>query len=240
MTEVVYNFDDVQDLILKKAIPYAASIRFDSSINFEFQVATLYSSALELGWACLVLIEKRIGYYSWTTLRSFLEVYVEVKNLINDEKYLLNRELSDEKQLHLQMRHAKQGNPYFKLIAENHKLDAKIEAHRERIQELERSGAEKLTVERKFQIANESEVYDGLYRMLSKHVHPTKSGLRARHVDFEQEPPKLKAMDHGDAENFHMVTHSLFELIVGLSKIVHFHFQTGLEEEFQLKAADTR
>jgi len=238
--EAIYCFEDVQDLILEKAIPHAEEIKFDASNDFQFHIVTLYASSLELAWACLALIEQRLGYFSWITLRSFLEAYIEVKNLINDESYLQHRELENEKTSLLQLRHAKDGNRYFRLIAKDPKLDEKIDIHKASVLKLKNAGVDKLSIERKFELAGEKEIYDGLYRMLSKHVHPNKAGLISRHVDFEHDPPKLKAMDHGGFEDFGMVTHYIYQLILGLSQVVHHHFGTGLEGKFDLMNADSQ
>lgn len=217
-----YTYEEAEKLIIETLIPEAQSLRFDFKNWRDFSIAASYVSTLELGYAVLKLIDGNLGYHGYNLARAMLLAAVETKNLIDSPEYALNFELSLEKSTLRKLKFAKSGNPYLAAIGQMENLDELIADKQAKCDELFSNGARVLPDEQKFVRADAKDIYDGLYREFSQHVHGGTSALISRHARFEigDEHFDMTAFNHGGKENFLSMTTTIHELLVGLAKEV--------------------
>lgn len=140
----------------------------------------LFCSLIELAQSFFKLSNEHLNTGSLSIYRSFLEHYVDLVNLRNDESYVLIMELADAKSRLKQLEQAQAGNIYFKSIksyANDGIPKIKIE-----ISELQDKLNKKMFhISEKFEMAGMINEYNGIYNLLCSDTHSSVSSLFNRH-----------------------------------------------------------
>lgn len=155
-------------------------------------IITLYASLLEYMNTARVLMTKRISAGDDAIFRSFLEGFVDLKNLISDPDY--HKSLLLEFHIAWAKVHkaAKAGNEFFSKIATDvDQAENEIE-HDRIIAELRAAGIRKLQVRDKFTKAGLEQEYNAIYAFSSREVHNSFGALMRRHVSENDEGVTLR------------------------------------------------
>ena len=167
---------------------YSLEITFDKKDSVDRNIIALYGSIIELTGSCIILVDKKMISAVPILLRSILEAYVDLINLINDPKYAHNLEVSYLKEWLRLLQQAKKGkNQYLKQISEADTLDDSIKDWTEQKEKLNKDGYKALTKENKFKLAGLEDEYYSIYNSLCSDSHNNLRSLMGRHIEFDDE-----------------------------------------------------
>ncbi|MFA0672365.1 DUF5677 domain-containing protein [Vibrio splendidus] len=185
--------------VLKKAIEFANEhiVQLEMQNNYKYHAYSvgLYCSLIELSQSFEILTRGYVHTGALVLFRSFMEHYVDLKNLRNSEEYIDVLDL-DNGYSHLkQLNHAKDGNPYFSSLV--YLADTEIP----RIQEENKRLAEKLGKKRylildKFELAGMEDEYKGLYTYLCCEAHSSLSSIVKRHFRKDDAKDHVELVVH--------------------------------------------
>ncbi|TBT15689.1 hypothetical protein D5E83_23965 [Vibrio parahaemolyticus] len=107
--------------VLKKAIEFANEhvVQLEMKNNYKYHAYSvgLYCSLIELSQSFEVLTRDYVHTGALVLFRSFMEHYVDLKNLRNSESYVDVLDLDNGSSHLKQLKQAKDGNPYFSSLA---------------------------------------------------------------------------------------------------------------------------
>lgn len=185
--------------VLKKAIEFANEhvVQLEMQNNYKYHVYSvgLYCSLIELSQSFEVLTRGYVHTGALVVFRSFMEHYVDLKNLRNNECYVDVLDL-DNGRTHLkQLKHAKDGNPYFSSLV--YLADTEIPLIKEENRKLaEKLGKNKYSVFDKFQMAGMGNEYKGLYAYLCSEAHSSLSSIVKRHFRKDDAKDYIELVVH--------------------------------------------
>lgn len=134
----------------------------------------------------IVLLAKDAKYFdAKILLRSTLEHFVDLKNLVADDSYQLHFQKPFLKGMAQKLREAEKGNPFFARIEREIPIPDELENISSKLDEVNELGGEELRIWQKFERAGMRSEYESQYRSLSNQSHPTYSGIIERHFDVD-------------------------------------------------------
>ncbi|WP_413692284.1 DUF5677 domain-containing protein [Psychromonas sp. KJ10-2] len=176
--------------LLDKAIEFSneniTKFQFSTRNKYQSYSVGIYCSVLELSQSFSTLIENKNYTGSLSVYRTFLENYVDLKNLKNDSQYTDQLDHDNLSNLKKDLASAKSGNPFLKSIAKY--ADKKIPELTTDIKALKSSMVVKpLRIRGKFESANMENEYFGLYPKLCSEAHCSVSAILDRHFSLDIE-----------------------------------------------------
>lgn len=162
-------------------------------------VLGLYASLVEYVNCALTLAGKKISAGDDVIFRSFLEGFVDLKNLLNVENYNLHLQLEHDMNWDRVLKAAADGNPFFETIALSADRVDRHAEHNENIHNLRRAGITKLTVKEKFKLAGLEQEYGSIYAFSSREAHNGLGALMRRHFVEDGKNYVIK-LNHWDAD----------------------------------------
>lgn len=179
--EVVHRLE----VLLEAARHGTADLVFDRRNRQHVCVMALNCTVQELATGCLILFKPNNGSCIPILLRTLLEAYVDIKNLLKNPNYVKNMDrswLASNFNLVKAVKEKGMDNPYFTQAAQNPEL-GNIVAEKGRAQEeMKSAGYALLTVEKRFELAGEADRYRGVYSHLCSHAHNNLNALEERHL----------------------------------------------------------
>lgn len=139
---------------------------FDKMHKLHQSVITLYGSIFELTGSCICLVDNQMATGIPILLRSLLEAFIDLSNLIKNPKYGHNLELDRLDQWIRLLRESKTNNSYLKYFKQVSDLDSLISQYEAEKKVLEDKGHKNLKIIEKFEIAGMSEEYKSIYVVL--------------------------------------------------------------------------
>ena len=192
-------------------------------------IVALYSSLIQFTGSMVLLVENPRGHIAVpSVLRSFLEAYVELRNLLNDSDYIDNMSAQFCEQQIKVLKEAREGNRYsLALIGDSRAkdLDVEIENYENQLKELEAKKRKPLNVKERFQRAELLQEYKSLYAWLSCDVHCNPSALMRRHVG-----PDSKVVYYKEDQTPEYIDWQLAwtaEMLLDASAKIHTAFESG-------------
>ncbi|MFS1876503.1 hypothetical protein BCT30_02910 [Enterovibrio norvegicus] len=176
--------------LLNNAIKFSneniTNFQFSTRNKYQSYSVGIYCSTLELAQSFSTLIESKNYTGSLSVYRTFLENYVDLKNLKNDQKYTDQLDYDNLSNLKKDLTSAKSGNPFLKPIAKY--ADQKIPELTTNIKALKSSMVVKpLRIRGKFENANMQNEYLGLYPKLCSESHCSVNAILDRHFSLDIE-----------------------------------------------------
>lgn len=160
-------------------------LSFNKGHPLHRNIVALYGSIIELTGAVIALVDQRLTTGVPVLLRSTLEAYVDLQNLIDAPTYGYALELGHIKEWINLLNEAKTGrNEYLASINESPDLDARITEWTNQKIALERRGHRSLKIYQKFQRAGMEKEYKSLYNSLCCDAHNNLRALVDRHVEI--------------------------------------------------------
>lgn len=203
--------------VLKKSIEianeYVVQLEMQNNYKYHAYSVGLYCSLIELSQSFEMLTKDYIHTGALILFRSFMEHYVDLKNLRNNENYIDVIDLDNGYSRLKKLRQAEDGNPYFSTLACLASTEIPL------IQEENKKLTEKLNKKRytildKFQLAGMENEYKGLYAYLCSEAHSSLSGIVKRH--FRKDDTKdhvvlvVHASEARDSDIFYVSNMALY------------------------------
>lgn len=162
------------------------AVHFDPTDPQHLCSVALHGTLLELSRALVTLLKLGDATGTPILLRSMLEAYVDLSNLVSDRAYVDRMGAAWQRQ---RLRLAKaahdrgEGNPFLASIAGYKDLPAELEEIKANLDKLKKEGAGELTIRERFERAGEQDRYDSVYAHLCSHSHHNLNALKKRHVE---------------------------------------------------------
>ena len=216
--------------VLNEAIEFseerALKLKFEKGNKYHSISVAVYCSLIELSKSFCRLSENALRARALTIFRSFLEYYVDLINLHDDNKYVFVLEFDDAKSKQRQFKAAQKNNPYcstLKPIASQQlpKLKTEISNLKKKIE------ANNFSIKDKFKKAKKIHEYEGLYSFLCCESHCSLSGLIDRHYRLSDDGTHVEIMAYNyeikESDIFYFANMAYFliisgELICGITK----------------------
>lgn len=220
---------------------------FDSGARNQLHVVSLYCAIIEYSGTMLTLVEnqRRTGFSS--VFRSYLEAYVDLYNLLEDEEYYFRKKANYHNEWLKVLRECRADNEYLRGIAESKDLVSITESHQENLTKLRASGHTPVNVFESFAMADMQEEYHSIYRFEAAESHNDFRALMKRNI-IEKEDGSLgvEAYQAPKDTYFHSRLDTATALLIDSGIRVHTKFETkavnDLKEIFdaftQLREAD--
>jgi hypothetical protein len=164
------------------------TLSFDRNDSQQLCAVSLHGTLLELSHGAVELLKIRHATCTPILLRTMLEAYVDLSNLVNDPDYVKRMGAAWYKQ---QLRLAKAAlecrgdndNPYLTDLAGNEDLEKAIGKIESELTRLRCEGQGKLTIKERFTQAGEQHRYVSVYAHLCTASHNNLNVLEDRHIE---------------------------------------------------------
>lgn len=232
MSEGERLFAKLQNLVVDNAIPLSENIRFNKHDRYDFFVVCSYLSILEKAWAILALVDRELGTHSLSILRSQLDVFADLTNLLNDRHYLNHLELRRLQNLKERLIAAKAGNPYLASIAKEPNLENELSKLGKGIKKFVSAGAKNLNPSDKMKLAGLKLEHTALYSHLSDHIHGDLGSMLSRHLKQSANDFEVVAFPEESKDECVATMQTSLDIVLRASSLVHSHFDTGHHSRF--------
>jgi hypothetical protein len=196
-------------------------LKFDKHHALHFGLVSLYSSLIELVGCLIILLNKNGKLGVRPLFRTFLETYVEFKNLAQDPKYGYSIEASDIKEWLKVIKSAQDNNPYLASIAALADLSTKRYELERKLQNLKKKGYEPKSIYDKFKLAGMEMEYRSLYNFMCTETHSNLRALINRHVEINDEDFNVVVYMNPPDESFLPVLDSAAGLLISATIRIH-------------------
>lgn len=180
--------------LLSEAITF--SLRNVSDFKFrdkdEKQVysVAIYCSIIELAQSFFILIDTKNLTGSLSIYRTFLENYIDLKNLKLHESYENELAFQNLTSMKRSLEEAKKGNMFLTPLKKHAKK--KLPALRADIKQLKTMDDEPLSIFKKFKLADMKSEYLGFYPKLCAEAHSSVSAILDRHIEVNNSDGSLE------------------------------------------------
>lgn len=157
------------------------SLRFDKDNDVHRTVVILYGSIFELTSSCCVLIENKHFVGVPILLRSILEAFVDLRNLLQKRDYINNLKVEELTNLIDIGKGSQNRSRPLSTITE-----AQIAQHEDEKKNLIDRGYKKIKIKEKFKLVGMEEYYRTTYKILCCEAHHDLSSLLNRHLKIEE------------------------------------------------------
>lgn len=165
---------------------YSQNLMFDKAHPLHRNVIALYGSILEMTGSNILLANNKLVTGIPILLKSILEAYVDLTNLIKNPQYGYNLEINYLKQWLEILNEAKTGkNEYLQSLTDEPSLDETIAKWNRDKKKLENNGHSSLKISQKFMRAGLEKEYRSMYNSLCSDSHNNLRALVSRHIEIE-------------------------------------------------------
>lgn len=179
--------------ILSEAIKFSADNVSDFKFNDrnERQVYSvgIYCSIIELAQSFFTLVDTKNFSGSLSVYRTFLENYVDLKNLKMHSLYENELAFQNLESMEDLLTEARKGNVYLASLVKH--ADEKIPSLRTEIKKLKTLDRKPLSISKKFQLADMKKEYRGFYPKLCAEAHSSVSAIVERHIEVNKQDDSL-------------------------------------------------
>ena len=164
---------------------------FSNKNKYQSYSVGIYCSILELSQSFYELIKSENLTGSLSVYRTFLENFVDLKNLKNDTAYVDQLDYNNLISMKKDFKSAKLGNVYLKPLAKH--FDDKLPELLADIEKLKVAmDGKSLNIRDKFVKAQMESEYQGLYPILCSEAHCSVSAILARHFNYDPEKNSIE------------------------------------------------
>jgi hypothetical protein len=172
------------DQAVPQCLAASAVLRFDYQDEQHRNTLFLYGTILELTDSAVALMKAGAPAGLPMLLRSVLEATVDLRNQIDDQKYIhVLYAMYLEKYIWFLEEALTLKNPFLKSLGEHKEVPKTLTAMKEQLAALKRQGYEPLSVYRRFKKAGMEHEYSSVYNSLCSDAHNNLRSLQSRHRD---------------------------------------------------------
>jgi hypothetical protein len=210
------------------------SVFFHQEHSQQIQLVALYGTMIELTGNMITLIDNK----QWTGVpsifRSFLEAFVEFKNLEEDYRYVYLMEVSyNEQWLKVLLEAKNNSNPFLKSIADYEGIDEQISDTKLVISNLHLEGYKPLNIFQKFEKAGMTLEYRSIYNFLSNDTHSNMRALINRHLELNGQELEVVLYKNHPIENYNIYILSTAEILLEASLRLYCYFDVDFLNEIE-------
>lgn len=217
-------------------IAHAPKLIFNKRHPPDLYLVSLYGTLIELTGATVSLIDlgQRTGVPP--LFRSFLDAFVEFKNLTKSANYVHYMEASYRNQwLKVFMEAKTLDNPYLQKIGEQSDIDGTIQEFRDSLEQLQEEGFHPLSIFERFEKAGLVKEYRSLYNFFSNDAHSNIRALISRHLDVEEDDFTVVFYKDGSLGDFLPIVDALSGMLLSAARDIHEKFDTT-DKQFIVEA----
>ena len=173
---------------IPRCIEFARDLKFDKTHQWHMALVTLYGSVLEMSHAILVLVNGDAGIGVPIILRSLLEAFLDLNNLVETKSYGYHLDAGHWKEWIKILQEAKLGqNPYLEEISKSPDLDQMLAEFTSKLNELTKKGIKPLKQFEKFERCSLTAEYLSIYNYLCCDSHNNLRSLFDRHTEITED-----------------------------------------------------
>lgn len=212
-----------------EVVESSIQLTFDKNHALHRNLVALYGSLIELTAGIIILIDRKARTGVPSLFRTFLETYVEFRNLVEDPTYGNFMEASDLDQwIRVLKESEKYSNPYLADIAKLPNLADHIRHKEKELEALKKKGYAPLKICKKFERAGMVAEYRALYNFLSADSHSNVRALINRHIELEKEDFVMVFYKDTPLEDFLSFIDSTCGLLIDASVRIHEHLKSPM------------
>lgn len=208
--------------------PLSQELSFDKEHPLHRNSVALYGSIIELTGSLILLVDKKLLTGVSVLLRSVLEAYVDLHNLLANPSYGYALEISYIKEWLKVLQEAQAGqNDYLAAIREAPNLSASIAEWQDKKRQLEAKGHRSLKIEQKFQRAGMEKEYRSVYNSLCCDAHNNLRALIDRHIEIGKAGFEVVFYKAYTSEDSALAVGTNAELLIRASEKIHEFFTSS-------------
>jgi hypothetical protein len=228
------NALDFLEKVVAKVTTSSNKLIFNKKYARHLYLIALYCRIIELTHSCTILMKEKIISGVPVILRTVLEAYADLKNLIADENYVNYMEASHLEEWRRIIKEAKnKENPYLCKIAELENLRKAYEDHTTTIEELKDNKYVALSHYDRFEKAGLVKEYRSIYNFLCSHSHNNIRCLHDRYTTITGNDFDVVCYKDPQPHDFLLYSTSLCDILVDASSTVHTFFETSASSEIE-------
>ena len=216
---------------------YVGELKFNKTVDLDQVIICLYGSLIEFSTAIYTIAESRTLIAIDPIFRCILEIYVDLKNLLDDNSYLYHMQFSYHQEWLNVLQNSQSGNPYLSDLANMDNLNEEIMKISKEKKDIKKQGGKHLNVYQRFKLAGMVDEYNSIYNFLCCESHNNIRALINRHIDIDREQNDFQINIHhtkGSQEfNHYYVQTAKFLLTLG--EKVHLFFESNCAEKITEK-----
>jgi len=211
-----------------ECIRFSEHLVFNKTHPRHLHLVGLYGTLIELAGSLIMLIDRKRRTGVPLIFRSFLEAYVDLKNLHEKAEYGYHMDAIYHEQWIKLLKEAKnKPNPYLKDISQGGNLDEQIQEHEKEFADLKNKGYNPLNVFQRFERAGMEDEYRSFYNFLSSDAHNNIRALVNRHLEIHETDFTVVYYKDEPLEDFLTYIDSTAGFLVNASLRIHGYFETG-------------
>lgn len=215
-------------------------LKFNKDVAKELYSVCLHGSILENASACLTLLKSEDWNAVPILLRSLLEAYVDLVNVIDDESYLSRMYAAClDKQSRVSNNAIKNSanNPYLADLSQIKGLTQHTDTIKKNLKSLQESKLGELTVKDRFVKAELGQLYDSVYAFLCQCSHSNINVLESRHLTRDRDDLKVAYFQSWSASDILMYVDTIGGTVVcSLQRVVGL---LGITDDVDMKSVES-
>lgn len=186
---------------MKQLLYDAIAFSSQNAIGFHFNqknkrhvyAVGIYCSIVELSRSFLSLVNSKNYTGCLSVYRTFLESYVDLKNIKIDERYIEQLDYANLDSIKRNLESSKNGNAYLKPLIKH--ADERLPELLSEIKQLKSEmSCKPMRISEKFKKVDMENEYYGLYPKLCAEAHCSVSAILARHIEFNEKNNSIKVV----------------------------------------------
>lgn len=215
-----------------------SNLSFDKGKRQDYHLVCLYATILEISQDCLLLCEsyssRRFIVGLPILLRSNIEAYVDFLNLIKYKSYVDTMKASwlEEHIKLLQGTLSNQDSPYTKNLSNYGDTEKQLEIDKKELESLKLINKKPKNIAERFKLAELTNEYNSIYRILCSYSHNSPSALERRHVERSEEDYRIVLFKE-DPEILLPYISTLCGILTHSSQCIHEFFKSSMEKDME-------
>jgi hypothetical protein len=236
----MYQFANQLHTFCFRVVEGTKKIRFDKAQPQHVYVMCLHGRIVELESAMMALLKSHNLAGIPLILRSQLEAFADLKNLVASADYLYRMEaaqLSEQIRVH---ENALGPNPppILRMLTESSEVPTTLAAEKAKLEKLRKQNRGPLKIRKRFSDAKLEAEYDSLYAFLCRHSHNNLLALEEHHVARSGEHYELQILKDDPADDLVMFLDISLNVAIQSLGIVRQLLSADQQPEYQQLCED--
>jgi hypothetical protein len=225
---------------LEQSISDAQQIHFDAANAQHLLAISLYATIIQSAHDCSILLGEETVTIVGGALRSIVESWADLTNIIADENYgqRMTRTFAQEKRRYLQNMLQFPQNPFFADMSKHLDPETALKNTTAEIARYEKDGHKPLSNQERLKVAALDDIYQAFYWQLCLDSHNSAAMLQIRHLE-EDSTGNLKINLFALTTNIQRINFldPLVAILLDVGKKTHEFFRTGLARRYDERRA---
>ncbi|RWP24957.1 MAG: hypothetical protein EOR01_05375 [Mesorhizobium sp.] len=226
------NIDFVQELH-DLGLKQFSAVKFDKRSDQHRHIISLYASMTEQTGSLIAIVRSGSDAGTGSVFRTFLEAYVDLKNLVGDDKYINHLMAKYHSEWIRLLEAAEKGNnPFLADVAKIRNFQNILADRKKHLANLKANGYHPLTIADQFIKAGMEDVYRSVYNFQCSESHNDLRALIGRHLESSGDDFSLVMYRKPSDEELIPMWDSVAGILWDSGIEVHTYFKSGLVNSF--------